>query len=60
MLNLKESHTALNGRLSRIEYKKHRAKTRKRRDVDISNKLHEVHRPYWQRHEETKMNFDLN
>lgn len=60
MLNLKESHTALNGRLSRMEYKKHRAKARKRRDTDIANKLHEVHRPYWQRHEETKMNFDLD
>lgn len=60
MLNLKESHTALNGRLSRIEYKKHRAKARNRRDTNIVNKLHEVHRPYWQRHEETKMNFDLD
>ena len=60
MLNLKESHTALNGRLSRIEYKKHRAKARIRREIEIANKLHEVHRPYWQRHEETKMNYDLD
>ena len=60
MLNLKESHTALNGRLSRIEYKKHRAKARIRREIEIANKLYEVHRPYWQRYEETKMNFDLD
>ena len=60
MLNLKESHTALNGRLSRIEYKKHRAKARIRREIENANKLHEVHRPYWQRYEETKMNFDLD
>ena len=60
MLNLKASHTALNGRLSRIEYKKHKAKARIRREIEIANKLHEVHRRYWQRYEETKMNFDLD
>ena len=40
--------------------RKSRGLSRKRREIDIANKLHEVHRPYWQRYEETKMNFDLD
>ena len=40
--------------------RKSRGIAKKRREIEIANKLHEVHRPYWQRYEETKMNFDLD
>ena len=38
--------------------RKSRGLSRKRREIEIANKLHEVHRPYWQRYEETKMAVD--
>ena len=43
---MKESHTAVHGRLSRIEYKRTRGRACRRRDESISDKLHEVHTPW--------------
>ena len=39
------------------EYIRNRGKARKRRDIDICNKLHEVHRPWYQRDNSMKMEF---
>jgi len=38
-------------------YIRNRGKARKRRDVEIQNKLHEVHRPWYQRDDSLKMEF---
>ena len=38
-------------------YIRNRGKARKRRDIDICNKLHEVHRPWYQRDNSTQMEF---
>ena len=39
------------------EYIRNRGKARKRRDIDICNKLHEVHRPWYQRDDSMTMEF---
>ena len=46
---MSESHTAVHGRLSRIEYKRTKGRACRRRDKSISDKLHQVHQPYDQR-----------
>ena len=38
-------------------YIRNRGKARKRRDIDICNKLHEVHRPWYQRDNSMQMEF---
>ena len=56
---MKESHIAIHGRLSRIHYKKTKGKSARRRLIKISNALHEVHRPWYQRDDDLKIPFDL-
>ena len=44
---------------TRGELKKLRGKTARKRSIQISNKLHEIHRPWYQRYDENKIHFDL-
>ena len=46
---MSESHTAVHGRLSRIEYRRTKGQARRRRDKSISDKLKQVHTPWYKR-----------
>ena len=46
---MRESHTAVHGRLSRIQYRRTKGRASRRRDESISNKLKQVHTPWYKR-----------
>ena len=43
---MSDNHIAVNGRLSRIEYRRTKGRACRRRDKFVSDKLHEVHTPW--------------
>ena len=46
---MRETHTAVHGRLSRIEYRRTKGRACRRRDKSISDKLKQVHTPWYKR-----------